>query len=260
LKKLLLAGLFSLLPLLVAAQSPFDGTWKFDMSSAQFPKKPDVYVLENGMYECKSCVPSYKIKADGTDQAVSGHPYYDMLSVKVVDDHNVELTSKRGGKVVFTEKDMISSDGNTLTSKWSDMGQPAGGEQSGTSTSTRVGKAPASGNMLTGSWRTDKQDMSAGVLTWTYKVSGDELSMTNPTGQSYTAKLGGPEAPYKGDPGTTGVKVKMRGKDTLEEIDMRGDKVIGIGKMTLAADGKTAKLVYEDKLHGTTMSGTAVKQ
>jgi hypothetical protein len=30
--------------------------------------------------------------------------------------------------------------------------------------------------------------------------------------------------------------------------------------MTVAADGKTAKLVFEDKLHGTVTKGEAMKQ
>jgi len=261
-KKLLFAGLLGswLLPVLVVAQSPFDGTWKVDMSTVQFPKKPDVYLVENGTYDCKSCVPPISVKADGTDQKVTGHPYFDTLSVKVVDDHNVEATSKRDGKVVFTEKNSVSADGTTLTVNWTDSGEPSGGTQSGVTTAKRVAKGPAGANLLSGSWRTEKQDNPAAVVTWTYKVNGDEISMTNPTGQSYTAKLDGTDAPYKGDPGTTSVSVKMHGKDTLEEIDKRDGKVIGVSKMTVAADGKTAKLVYEDKLHGTVVKGDAMKQ
>ncbi len=73
------------------AQSPFDGTWKVDMSSAQWSTKPNVYLLQNGMYDCKTCVPPIKVKADGTDQKVTD-PYSDALSVKVIDDHNIENT------------------------------------------------------------------------------------------------------------------------------------------------------------------------
>src|SRR5215472_14870346 len=47
--------LLLLVPVLSWAQSPFDGTWKIDMSKSKLPKKPDVYVLQNGTYECKSC-------------------------------------------------------------------------------------------------------------------------------------------------------------------------------------------------------------
>jgi len=261
-KKLFLAGLltWSLLPVLAAAQSPFEGTWKFDLSTAQFPKKPDSYLLQNGMYECKSCVPSFRVKADGTDQNVTGHPYFNTVSVKIIDDHNVEITSKRDGKVVFTEKDSISPDGNTLTANWTDTGQPSGGPQTGTGAAKRVAKAPAGAHLLSGSWRTEKAEMSAESLTWTYKVSGNELTMTNPTGQSYTAKLDGTDAPYKGDPGTTSVSVKMLGKDTLEETDKRDGKVIYITRMTVAPGGKSAKIFVDDKLHGTTMAGEAQKQ
>ena len=261
-KKLFLFVLLTLLllPALAIAQNPFDGTWKFDMSTAQLPKKPEVYLLQNGMYEWKTGAPPISVKADGTDQKVTGHPYYDTMSVKVIDDHSVDLTMKRDGNVVLTLRSSVSADGDTLTTNWTDSGQPSGGSQSGTDTSKRVAKGPAGANMISGSWRAEKSDAPAAVLTWTYKVNGDELTMTTPTGQSYTAKLDGTDAPYKGDPGTTSVSVKMHGKDTLEEIDKRDGKVIGIGKMTVSADGKTAKLVFEDKLHGTTTRGEAQKQ
>jgi hypothetical protein len=39
------------------AQNAIDGTWKFNLSDAQFPKKPDIYLLQNGKYQCKTCVP-----------------------------------------------------------------------------------------------------------------------------------------------------------------------------------------------------------
>jgi hypothetical protein len=52
----------------------------------------------------------------------------------------------------------------------------------------------------------------------------------------------------------------MTGKDTLEETDKRGDKVITVSKMTLEPDGKTAKIVSEDKLRGTTIQFVAEKQ
>jgi hypothetical protein len=84
--------------------------------------------------------------------------------------------------------------------------------------------------------------------------------MTNPTGQSYTAKLDGTDAPMKGDPGITSVAVKMLGKDTLEETDKRDGKVIGIFKMTVAPDGKTAKASFDDELQKRTTAFDATKQ
>ena len=40
----------------------------------------------------------------------------------------------------------------------------------------------------------------------------------------------------------------------------RDGKVISIAKMTVSADGKTMKWIFEDKLQGTTMKGSAQKQ
>src|ERR1700752_1854731 len=98
-KKLLLIGLVSLLmPVLAAAQSAIDGTWKFDVSTAQLPKKPDVFLLQGGVYQCKTCVPPIDIKADGQDQKVTGSPYYDTVSITVVDDRTIEETDKKGTK------------------------------------------------------------------------------------------------------------------------------------------------------------------
>ena len=66
-KKIFLLGSLSLLwiPVLGMAQSAFDGTWKLGVSNAQFSKKPDVFLLQDGTYQCKTCVPPSKVKADG---------------------------------------------------------------------------------------------------------------------------------------------------------------------------------------------------
>ncbi len=93
---LLIASL--LMPAMAMAQSVFDGTWKVDLKSAKFPTKPDVFLLQDGMYHCKTCVPPVDVKADGKDQKVSGHPYYDMVSIKVVDARTIEETDKKNGK------------------------------------------------------------------------------------------------------------------------------------------------------------------
>jgi hypothetical protein len=107
----------------------------------------------------------------------------------------------------------------------------------------------------------EKMDsMSDNGLFFTYKVNGGELTMTSQTGQSYTAKLDGTDAPMKGDPGTTSVSVKMMGKNTLEETDKRNGKVISVWRMTVAPDGKTAKAVSEDKQQNRTTEFAAIKQ
>jgi hypothetical protein len=250
-----------LLPLLASAQSPFDGTWKWQADKVDWSKKPDVYVLQNGMYQCKTCVPPIDIKADGTDQKVTGHPYYDTMAVKVVNDREIEITQKRDGKVVETNKVTVSADGKKMMFDFSDATATNAAPVTGKGEAMRVAPGPAGSSPISGSWRMSKlENMSDNGLTWTWKVNGDELSMTNPTGQSYTAKLDGTEAPMKGDPGITTVSIKKIGKDSLEETDKRDGKVIAVIKSTVTPDGKTMHIVYEDKQTGQSSRSTATKE
>jgi hypothetical protein len=208
-KKLL--ALLLLSPAMLLAQSPFDGTWMTKLDTAQFPKKPNSYLLNKGMYECSSCVPKFNVKADGTDQKVTGHPYYDTVAVKVVDDHTVQLTQKKDGKTMFSGTDTVSSDGNTLTTKFTDQTEdkPVTGEV----TSTRVSKGPGGSHAVSGSWRTDKvNSVSDNGLLVTYEGTQDGLKMSDPNGESYDAKFDGKDYPVEGDPGHTVVSPEAHRK------------------------------------------------
>jgi hypothetical protein len=256
-KKLL--ALLLLSPAMLLAQSPFDGTWMTKLDTAQFPKKPNSYLLNKGMYECSSCVPKFNVKADGTDQKVTGHPYYDTVAVKVVDDHTVQLTQKKDGKTMFSGTDTVSSDGNTLTTKFTDQTEdkPVTGEV----TSTRVSKGPGGSHAVSGSWRTDKvNSVSDNGLLVTYEGTQDGLKMSDPNGESYDAKFDGKDYPVEGDPGHTVVSLKRIGNDTIEETDKRNGKVVGIAKMTVSSDGKWITVEFTDKERGTTTTYKMQKQ
>jgi len=194
-KKLLALLLFA--PSMLWAQSPFDGTWMTKLDTAQFPKKPDKYLIDKGTYHCLTCVPKVEAKADGTDQKVTGQPYFDTIAIHVVDANSVEITEKKDGKTVLTEDDTISSDGNTMTTKFTD---------------------------------------------------------------STEAKFDGKDYPIQGDPGHTMVSLKRIGDDTIEETDKRNGKVVGVNRMTVSKDGKSIKVEYNDKEHGTTTTFMMEKQ
>ena len=262
-KKFLLAGLLGalLMPSVVMAQSSFDGTWKIDLSKVQMPKKPDVLLLQNGMYDCKTCAPAISIKADGGDHPVTGHPYFDTMALKVVDDHTVQETQKKAGKVVATSKTVVAADGKTAEFEFSDSSDTNADPVTGHGTMTRVAAGPKGSHAISGSWRTTSYgNVSDNALTFTYKVDGNMLSMTSPTGQSYNAKMDGSDAPYAGDPGTTSVSVKNLGKNGIQETDKRDGKVISVAKMTVSADGKTMSIAINDMLRGSTSSFVANKQ
>jgi len=256
-------GLLSVLlwPTLSMAQNVFDGTWKVDLNTAKFPEKPDVYLLKDGMYECKTCAPPIKVKADGQDQKVTGQPYFDTMSVKVVDDHTVEQIQKKNGKTVASSKTWVSADGNTAMFEFTDSSATNADPVTGKGQQTCVAKGPAGSHAISGSWRLAKMDnFSDNGLTFTLKTSGDSIEMSTPTGQGYIAKLDGTEAPFHGDPGTTSVTVKKAGTNTLVETDKRDGKVINVSRITVSLDGKSMKLVSEDKLHGTQSEIHATKQ
>jgi hypothetical protein len=251
----------ALVPAKVSAQSVFDGTWKIDTSSMN-SSKPDIFLLQDGMYECKSCNPYYKIKADGSDQAVSGDPYVDTRAIKVVNDHQIDETDKKSGKVVATSTAIVSPDGKTVSFTFTDSSNSNGGSPvTGKGQAIQVAPGPPGSHAVSGSWKMSKmENMSDNGIVWTYKVNGDSLTMTSPTGQTYTAKLDGTDAQMKGDPGVTSVSVKFIGSDTLEETDKREGKVTGIVTMTVSGDGKTAKIKYDDKLQDRLNEMAAVKQ
>lgn len=261
-KKSLCIGLLVLLcPVCAMAQSAFDGTWKIDTSKVQMSKKPDVIVLQGGVYECKTCAPPIKVKADGTDQKVAGHPYFDIMVVQVVDDHTVKETEKKGGKIVATSTTTVSADGKTAHFDFTDSSNTSSDPVTGKGDMKQVAQGPAGAHAISGSWVTSAiSGFSDNGLLFTYKEDGGKLSMTTPTGQSYQVKTDGTAGPYNGDPGITTVMVKQVGNKSLVETDLRNGKVIAVVKSTLSADGKSMEMVYDDKLQGRTTSYVAVKQ
>jgi hypothetical protein len=247
-------------PACALAASPFDGTWKEDIASAKMTQEPDVMVLKGGMYSCKSCVPSYTVKADGSDQPVSGNPYADTVAVNASDENSVVVTQKKGGKLVQTVTFKLAADGKTVDVDFNGA-SANGAPYSGKGGLKRVAKGPKGSAPISGSWmRTGLSNASDSIVTTTYKVDGDMLTMTDPTGDTYTAKMDGTEAPVKGNPGVSSVSVKTMGPRTMLETDMRDGKAVETFKATVASDGKTMTVVDSDKLHHRVTTYTANKQ
>ena len=243
----------------VLGQSAFDGTWRIDLSSAQF-KGSDKYLLQNGTWHCETCVPKISVKADGKEHKVSGSPYYDETTVSEVDDHTVAISTTKGGKPSGKNKMTASDDGKTLTTEWSFVSE-SGQEGNGKFTSERVGEAPSGANKVSGAWQPNKvEDASESVSLITFKAGDDGLSMSDKTGDSYDAKFDGKDYPFKGDPGTTSVSLKKIDANTIEETDKRNGKVINVSRMTVSADGKTMQIANQDKLRNTSQNWKATKQ
>src|SRR5260370_4964244 len=121
-----------------------------------------------------------------------------MVNSKVVGGRTIEESDKKKGKRVTTSKSWVSSDGNTLMFEFSDSSATNADPVTGKGEETRVAKGPAGSHAVSGSWRMSKVNtLSENALTSTYNVSGDSLSMSSPTGPSYTSKLDATDAPYR---------------------------------------------------------------
>ncbi len=105
------------------------GTWKLNEAKSKLapglPKNStvvyeatgdDVKVTVDGTdKDGKAAHNEWAGKVDGKDYPVTGDPNSDTRSLKKVDDHTLELTAKKGGKVTLSGEIVISADGKART-------------------------------------------------------------------------------------------------------------------------------------------------
>lgn len=248
--------------LLVAAShaSPFDGTWKIDPASVKLPNRPDVQLLKGGTYSCTSCVPKVRVPADGQVHPVAGAKTFDAISVTVTDPNTVTYSYQLKGQPVSTTTESVSADHGTLTTKWHSTATKSGEALDGSSTSKRVGALPAGAHPVSGTWQAGAVDMSDNASTMTLAVAGKSVTLSYPTGESFTAQSGGPFVPLQGDPLGEMDAVVIKGPRVLELRTQRGGELANVSTLTVAADGRTLTgSSYNPKLK-TTTTYTATKQ
>jgi hypothetical protein len=247
--KRLLFGVLLLLPGMVLAQSPFDGTWKTNMSESKLSQKPYVYSVNNGMYDCDTCAPKVHVKTDGQDHGVTGQTY-DTLAVEVVDGNTVHLTTKKAGKTMSDQIRQVSADGKTMTISMTN--HPADGSQpfKVEAKLVRVSAGVAGSNATSGMWRNQNVTEDAAGITTTWKGSADGISMSTPTGDNWEAKFDGKEYPVKGVYGDETVSVKRLGDHAIEVTYKRDGKILSVNKITVSADGKKMTSVDDNKRTG----------
>ena len=218
------------IPAAAFAASAFDGTWTFSADHIQLSKKPEIQLLSNGEFTCKTCRDTSTIKADGTDQALKHDPNADTIAITVVDDRTVNVVYKLGGKTVRTSKWVASADGKSFDAEETSLygAQPTLYKER----LTRVGEAPAGAHALSGTWRPSKMLSASGPgVMVTYAMTADGFMM-NSNGQSYTAKFDDKTYPVTGDPTKTMVNLKKISDTEVIESDSQKDKVVEIIQMT----------------------------
>jgi len=244
--QVLVLGLL-LLPALCQAQSAFDGTWRPDPERPSHPKS-ETALLANGEYECTTCAPPYTVKADAHEQPLHGNPYFDTISITVVDDHTVMKTGRKNGGVSVDTKVTVSADGAAKTEIQTITGMaPVPIEL--TSKFSRISSGKPGSHLISGQWQMMEMDVSNHVEDTTFKVSGGALSMIDRMGRSFTARLDGAPAPYKGSDDFNGVSLKLIDERTIEESDLKDGKVVKISRWSIASDGQTIHARFDDT-HG----------
>jgi hypothetical protein len=217
-----------------------------------------VFLLANGMFRGSDWTANPEIKADGHDQKVPETAYWDTISVRAVDDHTVEIISKKAGKKMFTEVATVSSDGSTLTQVLKDTTEA----QAVTieTLSKRVVPGPAGSHFLSGSWCAYKVKRSENGSIIKYKCTADGFSAETPLGEKFDAKFDGNYYPVEDDPGHTTVSVKLLSPNTVEQTSKRRGRVVGVLRLTVAPGGETIHATYENKEANTTTSYEMRKQ
>lgn len=239
---LLLVVLF---PSVSRSQCPFDGTWVIDPPTNEdlAAAKPRMFSLAHGIFRDGDRV----LKADGKDQKVPATGYWDTVSVRV-DEHTVEVTSKKAGKEMYTETDTVSPDGNTLTQVLKDMTEAEA--VTFESVFKRIAPAPPGAHVLSGSWQIFKWSRSANSATITYKCTSEGFSAETPLGEKFDAKFDGKFYLMEDDPARTMVAVKRINADTVEMTNQRDGKIVFVVRLEVTPDGKTIHASSESKEDG----------
>ena len=119
------------------------GTWKLNVAKSKFAPgqtmksetrtyEPtgDGYKLSGQRVDADGSThpESFTVKYDGKDNPFTGDAYgADTLAVKLVDVNHIDATEKKGGKMLYTSKVVVSNNGRvmTITSKGkTESGQP----------------------------------------------------------------------------------------------------------------------------------------
>lgn len=252
--------------LLLAACSPsstaptIDGTYKADLASAKLSEKPDTFAVKDGQYDCTSCTPPYKIAADGKSHTVEGRDYWDAASVKVVDPSTLELKRYRKGEAIGTSTVTVSADGQSLTWTSVSSDNAQGKSVTNVSKSKRVGPAPAGAHAASGSWQAVKEGSkpSDDSITAVISMKGDTVTQKFPTGESYEAKIGGPQVPLVGDKAGAMVAVTAAGKGFKETDYVNGKPLMEYTYEPV--DASTIKMTMKNLRNNVTEEYTLKKQ
>ncbi len=243
---------FSAVVALSAAQSPFVGTWKLNMSKSQFTGTTIAYEqLQSGEMQATAEGQSYKFRVDGKEYPAT----FGMTATWTqVDPSTWQATYKLKDQVLGTDTIRVSTDAKTLTVN------SRGKAPDGTSFDNSIDYVRVSGGPgLAGRWKSTKVSMSAPEIVEIGPYEGDGIAWSIPAYKaSVNLKFDGKDYPAVGPtvpPGFT-LAATMKGQRTFDLVEKANGKVVYRGTYSLSADGKTLTAVSSPE--GTNDKITAV--
>lgn len=243
-----------------AARSPFDGTYKADVASAQLPTKPLMRSLKGDVYSC-SCDTPLTIAADGKWHKVSGRPVSDEMRVTVLDNNSLQTEGRKAGKPTYTTVDKVSADG--LYNNWTNTDYtPASGKPiEARGRDKRAGALPAKElHMINGGWvQTNDFQTDPAALTLTLTSVPGGMNVAIGTGEVYEAKFGGPAVPIKSDAAGTMAALRQISATSFQETLSQKGKTIAINTFTIEPD-RSVSITSVNPLQKTTTKYKMVRQ
>jgi hypothetical protein len=231
-------ALFLFITSLLAADNPFVGIWKLDMSNSDFTgglirfqnAKPNLTRFTGGGE-------SYTFTTDGIP-----HPglFGRMVSVKEINPNTWERTTEFKGKVLSKTTIVLSPDGNTLT-ETSKGTRPDGSSFEDTEVYDRMGEGSGLLGPLLGIWRSKSYKESSSTVLEFQDNGADGIAFILPQIKGKClAKFDGKNYPATGPTVPEGItlSVKRTSNSSFDMTERIKGKAIYKGTYTVSDDGK----------------------
>lgn len=226
---------------LVSAQSSIDPPNKLSITS----QHGAVHVVISGDRHL-----DFTANLNGHDTSVQGNPAFNQIELHRINKHEVEVKEKKDEAVVVTIHDKLSSNGNELTSRTSQVGHP-----DNITVWTRTGGKKSPNDLFAGEWTEDlsKSRMAEGL---TLKIEADGSDGVRFSGDfSYSARFDGKEYDLKNSRNDT-VSLQLVDAHTVDAIYRRDDQITQKDRWVVSPDGTQMTLTTT----GTLETGQQIKE
>ncbi|MGO9935551.1 MAG: hypothetical protein ACLPV8_27590 [Steroidobacteraceae bacterium] len=248
-----------LLPMMSWADAPFAGAWVIQPELSKFEDSvslgfylPTLFLMGGSFRRTDCRGQPIDVPADGSAHEVKGQPLFDAMSVRVLDDHRVEIVQKRADKVVWKGLYTVSANGRALTLEFEDdrAAKPA----TGVLEYVREGDPGAGAHVLTGTWRPQtlkKLSPTGPAMTMTMTAGPDPntgFTLTESDGRSADGRIDAQQHALNGYLEGATISVSRLSPNMLQINRYQNRMLVEISRATVSDDGQTIRLQQTDWL------------